>query len=421
MAFLQLVVSAGVLCWAGERNACEIAAAPAGVPAVQPLPDSPTRMSAEEDLGLTAEEITAKQLYQAKHAQHTDQDKAGMENEAAESASPADAGDGEHKNSNANYENESSFASRTIMVWLLYLPLIFCFGMCYTEMGYGATTFKGAFWVCLFRRLPLPSAARPPRPQAAAAHPRRLLSCPPAGLSHQYDNSSKFVGSAFVVLFVSYTFDISEWHDGCWPILRTVIYTVAAGACGVGAMMSFQSVPYLPLALILGVIPLCARPHSRPAPALSTPLETRFPTRRRRAFSDPVTRAHSCAGFGGIRIMFFHECHIVHYIRSVGVVNVISGLFCLIASIIWCSHLNYWWGDDSKIRFKNALLVDDNPTYSACLTDCNRMWGLRPPSCNAGFQVPQERLSPGFMAEHNLDGNACHAAWESEACLSVRR
>ena len=63
-------------------------------------------------------------------------------------------------------------------------------------------------------------------------------------------------------------------------------------------------------------------------------------------------------------------------------------------------------------------MVDDDPTYSACLTDCNRMWGLRPPSCEAGFVVPQGEQ---FMTDNGLDGDACYDAWESEECLSVRR
>jgi hypothetical protein len=47
---------------------------------------------------------------------------------------------------------------------------------------------------------------------------------------------------------------------------------------------------------------------------------------------------------------FFPAIHIVHYIRSVGVVNVITGVFCLITSVVWCSVNNYWWGSDSKVR-----------------------------------------------------------------------
>ena len=103
-------------------------------------------MSGSPDVGLTAEEITAKQLYQAKHAAAKD----GIEIEAGMPPSQSSIGAGADKNSNENYGKKEGFAGRTIAVWLLYLPLIFCFGMCYTEMGYGATTFKGVFCLACF-------------------------------------------------------------------------------------------------------------------------------------------------------------------------------------------------------------------------------------------------------------------------------
>jgi hypothetical protein len=141
-------------------------------------------MSGSPDVGLTAEEITAKQFYQAKHAAAKD----GIEIEAAMPPSQSSIGAGADKNSNENYGEKEGFAGRTIAVWLLYLPLIFCFGMCYTEMGYGATTFKGVFCLACFfvvafsvlfaeapstPRSASPSAARP-RPAPPQAHLRAL-------------------------------------------------------------------------------------------------------------------------------------------------------------------------------------------------------------------------------------------------------
>lgn len=123
------------------------------------------------------------------------------------------------------------------------------------------------------------------------------------------------------------------------------------------------------------------------------------------------------AGFAFIRIVVFSKVHIVDYVRSVGVVNVVSGVFCMIAAVIWCSVHNYWWGDDSKLRFKSALLVDDDPTNSACLSDCAWTYGLRAPSCYQGFEHPK---GPDYMRVHGLDGDACYDLWNSTECLSVR-
>lgn len=66
------------------------------------------------------------------------------------------------------------------------------------------------------------------------------------------------------VLFVAYTFDIGEWHGQCWVALRHIILALVAVALGTAAMMAFQGHPYLPLAMVLTFVPVCASP--RPAP-----------------------------------------------------------------------------------------------------------------------------------------------------------
>lgn len=66
------------------------------------------------------------------------------------------------------------------------------------------------------------------------------------------------MAASFAVLFVAYTYDIGEWHGSCWVALRQVIFVAVAGACGTAAMMAFQGYPYMPLALVLTFIPLCA-------------------------------------------------------------------------------------------------------------------------------------------------------------------
>ena len=113
----------------------------------------------------------------------------------------------------------------------------------------------------------------------------------------------------------------------------------------------------------------------------------------------------------------FNDIHIVDYVRSVGVVNVITGILCMATAAIWCTVNNYWWGDDSKLRFKSALLVDDDPTVSACLSDCAWTNGLAAPSCNEGYVHPNGQQ---YMVQHGLDGDACFELWNSTGCLSVR-
>ena len=44
--------------------------------------------------------------------------------------------------------SSSHLINKDLIGWSRYLPLIFAFGMCYTEMGYGATTFKGECQAC---------------------------------------------------------------------------------------------------------------------------------------------------------------------------------------------------------------------------------------------------------------------------------
>ena len=98
-----------------------------------------------------------------------------------------------------------------------------------------------------------------------------------------------------------------------------------------------------------------------------------------------------------LRRVFFQESHIAQYVRSVGLVNIIAGVACFATSVGWAAHHNYWWGEDSKYRFKSALLVNSTPEHSACLPDGSREVGLRPPSC---------------------DLPSCNATWNSEGCLS---
>jgi hypothetical protein len=211
-------------------------------------------MSREETEGLSAEEKTAQAIYQKKHGASSEMNKSasgmGIETETPASMSTIGNPVFADPNTNANYKAglEEGFASRTAGVFALYLPLIFAFGMCYTEMGYGATTFKG-------------TPSHLPYLGSALTHSHAARARVPsfhAGLSSQYENYKKLVAAAFGVLFIAYTFDIGEWHDSCWPVLRNVIYALVTCATGTGAMMAFQGYPYMPLALILVFIPICA-------------------------------------------------------------------------------------------------------------------------------------------------------------------
>ena len=58
-------------------------------------------------------------------------------------------------NTSENFEEDPSFATRTIALFFLHLPVVFMFGMCFTEMGYGATVQKGALRRPLARSSPL--------------------------------------------------------------------------------------------------------------------------------------------------------------------------------------------------------------------------------------------------------------------------
>ena len=87
--------------------------------------------------------------------------------------------------------------------------------------------------------------------------------------------------------------------------------------------------------------------------------------------------------YGVLRKMVYHECHIANYISSVGVANIIVGVCCLCAALVWAAVNNYWWGMDTKIAFKGALLVSSDPYTSACLVKCGLQESLRPDSCNS--------------------------------------
>jgi len=87
-----------------------------------------------------------------------------------------------------------------------------------------------------------------------------------AGLSKGYNVYKYLVGAAAALLFVAYTFDIFQWHGGCWLVMKRLIYLLVVLACAIGALISFASYPYLPLALVLAILPLCAFPLP-PSPA----------------------------------------------------------------------------------------------------------------------------------------------------------
>ena len=92
-----------------------------------------------------------------------------------------------------------------------------------------------------------------------------------AGLSKGYNVYKYLVGAAAALLFVAYTFDIFQWHGGCWLVMKRLIYLLVVLACAIGALISFASYPYLPLALVLAILPLCAfpLPPSLPRPPSS--------------------------------------------------------------------------------------------------------------------------------------------------------
>ena len=303
-------------------------------------PGSPDKQAEKE--GRMAAEMYQKNIAQAQAENPTmDATSAGLETESPASMEKISNPLGNDANHDSNYKGKADegFGKRTLVMWLLYLPVIFLFGMCYTEMGYGATTFKA--------------------------------------LSHHYDKSSKVVLAVFAVLFVAYTYDIGEWHGRTWTVLRNAIFALVTAASGTAAMMAFQGFPYLPLAVVLTFVPVW---------------------------------------FGFIRIVLFSKVHVVDYVRSVGVVNVITGVFCLLTATIWCSVHNYWWGDDSKLRFKSVLLVDDLPTASACLSDCSWTNGLAAPSCSQGWVHPKGQE---YMDAEEIDGDACFNLWSSTECLSL--
>ena len=93
------------------------------------------------------------------------------------------------------------------------------------------------------------------------------------GLSKGYTVYKYLVGAAAALLFVAYTFDIFQWHGGCWLVMKRLIYLLVVLACAIGALISFASYPYLPLALVLAILPLCAFP--RPPPPALTQAATR--------------------------------------------------------------------------------------------------------------------------------------------------
>ena len=113
----------------------------------------------------------------------------------------------------------------------------------------------------------------------------------PAALSTQYDNYSNLVLAVAAVLFVAYTYDIGEWHGQCWVVLRNVIFAMVAIACGTAAMMAFQGYPYMPLALVLTFVPLCAFSSSRSISAL-----LRLCSSAHDCAELPVRRVHPVSG-----------------------------------------------------------------------------------------------------------------------------
>jgi hypothetical protein len=69
---------------------------------------------------------------------------AGMEDVPPPSMHANPVYDPNHDDNYKGKSKDGQFCKRSTFVFLLYLPVIFAFGMCYTEMGYGASTFKGA-------------------------------------------------------------------------------------------------------------------------------------------------------------------------------------------------------------------------------------------------------------------------------------
>ena len=102
-----------------------------------------------------------------------------------------------------------------------------------------------------------------------------------AGLSKGYNVYKYLVGAAAALLFVAYTFDIFQWHGGCWLVMKRLIYLLVVLACAIGALISFASYPYLPLALVLAILPICAPPFPPPPP--SSPKQPRSTQSRGRS------------------------------------------------------------------------------------------------------------------------------------------
>jgi hypothetical protein len=216
-------------------------------------------------------------------------------------------------------ETGGAYWCRTGLLLFLHAFIVVGFGLAFTEMGYGATVYKAL----------------------AEVH---------------HVSSYVLMGAGGAAAFL-YVYDIGYWH-GCMYYVKVLCYLLLLAAVGAGAVLSFQTHPYLPLGVVLLFVP---------------------------------------GYYLALRDLFFYRCHLANYMSSVGAVNVIGGIACLVTAIIWASHHDYWWGDATKISFKARLIVPEDPWNSACLSNCGADQLLVAEGCNS---------------------TVCHHDWHKPSCLT---
>lgn len=155
--------------------------------------------------------------------------------------------------------------------------------------------------------------------------------------------------SAFALLV--YVLDFSYWKSGGFVFLRALTMgIIGAGAC-IAAVISSQAVPHAPImtfwVIFMGYYVVIYRSF-----------------------------------FSGIRIADFN--------KSLGLALLLAGVTTIVATLLWYNYTDLWWGEESRIEFRDRLRVceDDLDAIGNSFCTSYGTWGVK---CRAGCKEVAEK------------------------------
>lgn len=149
-------------------------------------------------------------------------------------------------------------------------------------------------------------------------------------------------------LLIFYILDLSYWSGRGFGVLRVLAIFILAACATTAVVLSFQTVHYAPIfAFFVG--------------------------------------SASCVVFV-FYTFYASTTKVLPFLKSAGLAAMIGGMAALIAGLVHCHANNFWWGNDSRVVFKDRLRVCQDSTVGNGYCTAYGRFGI---ACSSGcVEVP---------------------------------